>query len=61
MKMPELSSDDQAPIVPPTVMVASNQKIQIGMLFTAGRSLWEEWRQTIGESRRACSHKLHDR
>jgi hypothetical protein len=42
-------------------MVASNQKIQIGMLFTAGRSLREEWRHTIGESRRDCSHKLRNR
>jgi hypothetical protein len=35
MKMPELSSDNQAPIVPPTAKVASNQKIQIGRLFMA--------------------------
>jgi len=48
-KIPEPSSDNQAPIVPPTAKVASNQKIQIGRLFMADCPLCEEWRQTTEE------------
>jgi hypothetical protein len=35
--MAKSSSDDQAPIVPPTAMLASNQKIQLGGPFIGDR------------------------
>ena len=60
--------DNQAPIVPPTAKLASNQKIQLAKLrTTAIKPLLEVWRLrpsegvSLGESRRACGHKRHNR
>ncbi len=44
--------DNHAPIIPPTAVLASNQKIQIGRLFIGDRSPEEEWRLKPSEGDR---------
>ena len=60
--------DNQAPIIPLTAKLASNQKIQLAKLrTTAIKSLLEAWRLrperrgSLGVSRQACGHKRHNR